>query len=52
MKTKSYGGLLKWDHINKKVEVQRQLNPPSYNALFLNKLKNEYPDYSIDQLLN
>jgi len=47
MKSKTYGGLLKWDHQNKIVYVTRQLNPPTHNARFLSDLKCNYPDYQI-----
>jgi hypothetical protein len=47
MKYKTYGGLLKWDHQNKKVHILRELNPPSHNVRFLYELKNNYPEYEI-----
>jgi len=46
-KNKTYGGILRWDNINKKIFVTRELNPPSYNARFLHHLKLENPDYEI-----
>ena len=47
MKSKTYGGLIKWDHQNKIVYLNRMLNPPSHNQRFLDKLKKENPDYEI-----
>jgi hypothetical protein len=47
MKTKSHNQLLNWNHKDKKIYVQRQLNPPSYNSKFLYQLKEENPDYVI-----
>lgn len=40
-------GLLKWDHSSKTVYQLRQLNPPTYNARFLARLREEYPDYTV-----
>jgi hypothetical protein len=36
-----------WDYENKKIYVTRMLNPPSYNARYLDKLKEDNPDYEI-----
>ena len=43
----TYGGVLKWDHITEQVIQTKCLNPPSYNARFVSKIKNEYPDYTL-----
>ena len=39
--------LLIIDHINKIITQKRQLNPPSFNALFRDKVKKKYPDYEL-----
>lgn len=42
----TYGGILKWDHITEQVIQTKCLNPPSYNARFVSRIKEEYPDYT------
>jgi hypothetical protein len=44
---KQYGGLVRYDHKNKLIFVQRHLNPPSHHARFVNRLKEEYPEYQV-----
>tara|TARA_B100001063_G_C16274990_1_gene316365 strand:- start:104 stop:265 length:162 start_codon:yes stop_codon:yes gene_type:complete len=44
---KKYGGLVRYDHHDKIIFLQRNLNPPSTHARFVNKLKEEYPDYKV-----
>jgi hypothetical protein len=39
--------LLTIDHTNKVIIQNRQLNPPSYNSRYLDKLKEDNPDYEI-----
>ena len=43
----TYGGVLKWNHTTKQITQTRCLNPPSYNARFLTKIRKEYPNYKI-----
>jgi hypothetical protein len=47
MKEKNYGGLIRWDHSNKRVYLNRELNPPTHNARFISKLREEHPDYEV-----
>ena len=47
MRLKTYGGVLRWDTQNKVVRQTRCLNPPSFNAQFVKKIKTEHPDYQL-----
>lgn len=44
---KKYGGLVRYDHNHKIIFLQRNLNPPTAHAKFVNKLKNDNPDYQV-----
>ena len=44
---KRYGGLVRYDHGHKIIFLQRNLNPPSHHARFVDKLKNDYPEYQV-----
>ena len=46
-KFKKYGGLVRYDHKNKLIFQTRELNPPTTNARFRDKLKREYPEYTV-----
>jgi len=46
-KFKKYGGLVRYDHKNKLIFQTRELNPPSSNARFRDKLRSEHPDYTV-----
>lgn len=35
------------DHINKIIKQKTQLNPPSFNARFRDKVREKYPDYEL-----
>ena len=39
--------LLNIDHNNKIITQKRELNPPSFNARFRNKVKEKYPEYEL-----
>ena len=39
--------LLIIDHINKVIIQERELNPPTFNCLFRDKVKQKYPDYEL-----
>jgi hypothetical protein len=47
MRLKTYGGVLKWDAQNKVVKQTRCLNPPSFNAQFVDKIRREHPEYQL-----
>lgn len=46
-KFRKYGGLVRYDHKNKLIFQTRELNPPTTNARFRDKLKREYPEYTV-----
>ena len=46
-KTDSIDKLLIIDHTNKVITQKRELNPPTFNALFKSKVKEKYPDYKL-----
>ncbi len=39
--------LLNIDHINKVITQKRELNPPTFNARFRDKVREKYPDYEL-----
>jgi len=39
--------LLIIDHLNKTIEQKRELNPPTFNAHFRDKVREQYPDYEL-----
>lgn len=39
--------LLIIDHINKIISQKRELNPPSFNGRFRDKVRERYPDYEL-----
>ena len=39
--------LLVIDHTNKTIEQKRELNPPTFNARFRDKVREEYPGYEL-----
>jgi hypothetical protein len=46
-KTDSIDKLLIIDHTNKIITQKRELNPPTTNARFRDKVREKYPDYEI-----
>ena len=44
---KKYGGLVRYDHHDKIIYLQRNMNPPTAHARFVNKLQEEYPGYKV-----
>jgi hypothetical protein len=46
-KTDSMNKLLIIDHINKVITQKRELNPPSFNGRFRDKIRDQYPDYEL-----
>ena len=44
---RTYGGVLKWHHKDKVIEQVRPLAPPTHNARFITKIKQEYPEYTL-----
>ena len=42
-----HGGILRWDTKNKLIYQSRSLNPPSFNARFQTRLKEEYPGFTL-----
>ena len=45
LRKSTYGGLIWWNHTKKEIHVKKCLNPPTYHARFLSKLRVENPDY-------
>jgi hypothetical protein len=39
--------LLVIDHTNKTIEQKRELNPPTFNARFRDKVREQYPGYEL-----
>ena len=46
-KHRTYGGVLKWNHKEHIIEQTRPLAPPTQNARFMDKIKNEFPEYTL-----
>lgn len=46
-KTNNIDKLLNIDHTNKIITQKRELNPPSFNGRFRDKVKENYPDYEL-----
>ena len=46
-KTNKIENLLNIDHNNKVITQKRELNPPTFNARFRDKVREEYPDYEL-----
>jgi hypothetical protein len=46
-KTNKIEKLLNIDHNNKVITQKRELNPPTFNARFRDKVREEYPDYDL-----
>jgi hypothetical protein len=46
-KTDNIDKLLNIDHNNKVIIQKRELNPPTFNSRFRNKVREKYPDYEL-----
>ncbi len=46
-KINSIDKLLIIDHTNKSITQKRELNPPTFNCRFRDKVKQKYPDYEL-----
>ena len=44
---KTYGGVVRYNHEEKVIFVQRRLNPLQLHAKFVEKMRGEYPEYKI-----
>ena len=44
---KKYGGLVRYDHKDKLIYIQRRLNPLMAHYKFVDHLREEYPDYKV-----
>ncbi len=44
---KTYNGLVRYDHTNKVVIVERRLNPLQLHAKLVEKMREEYPEYKV-----
>ena len=44
---KTYGGIVRYDHKEKMIFVQRRLNPLQLHAKFMERMRSEYPEYEI-----
>ena len=44
---KTYGGIVRYDHKEKMIFVQRRLNPLQHHAKFMERMRSEYPEYEI-----
>ncbi len=47
MEFKNMKKLLIIDHLNKTIKQKRELNPPTFNAHFRDKVREQYPDYEL-----
>jgi hypothetical protein len=47
MKLDNIDKLLNINHNNKVITQKRELNPPSFNARFRDKVREKYPDYEL-----
>ena len=47
MEFKNMKKLLVIDHTNKTIEQKRELNPPTFNARFSDKVREQYPGYEL-----
>ena len=44
---KTYGGLVRYDHTNKVITIERRLNPLQLHAKLVEQMKGEYPEYEV-----
>jgi len=44
---KTYGGIVRYDHEEKVIFVQRRLNPLQLHAKLVEKMREEYPEYKV-----
>ncbi len=44
---KTYGGLVRYDHKEKIIVIERRLNPLMAHARLVSQLKGEYPEYQV-----
>ena len=47
LRKSTYGGVIIWNNMRKEMIQTRPMNPPSYNARFIQRLQDEYPDYTL-----
>ena len=47
MEFKNMKKLLIIDHANKTITQKRELNPPTFNSRFRDKVREQYPDYEL-----
>ncbi len=44
---KTYNGLVRYDHKDKIIVIERRLNPLMAHAMLVSKMREEYPDYQV-----
>ena len=44
---KTYGGVVRYNHEEKVIFVQRRLNPLQLHAKFMERIRGEYPEYEV-----
>ena len=44
---KTYSGIVRYDHKEKIIVIERRLNPLQHHALLVSKLNEEYPVYQV-----
>ena len=44
---KTYGGLVRYDHKEKIIVIERRLNPLQLRAKFMERMRSEYPEYEV-----
>ena len=44
---KTYGGLVRYNHEDKIIVVERRLNPLKHHAFLVSMIKEEYPEYEV-----
>ena len=44
---KTYNGLVRYNHEDKIIVIERRLNPLMAHSMLVSKMKEEYPDYQV-----
>ena len=44
---KTYGDLVRYDHKEKIIVIERRLNPLQLHAKFMERMRSEYPEYQV-----
>jgi len=44
---KTYSGIVRYDHKEKIIVIERRLNPLQLHAKFMERMRSEYPEYEV-----